>query len=147
MRNRFIRMLVVLGACTLAACQSYTTGLQKSSTRADETAAIAALHSISLAQQTYQVSNGSYGTFPQLVQAGALDERFKSEPPRVKGYVLLMNVIQRSEAAESSYTVNADPDASQSLTGRHFYLDSTTNLIRVNATQPAGASDQSLESN
>ena len=51
----------------LLSCQTYTTGLQQSVARADETSAIAALKTISTAQQTYAISNGGgYGTFQQL---------------------------------------------------------------------------------
>ena len=74
---RYMGMAPVLFACCAAlACQSYTTGMRQGVTKVDETAAISALHSISVAQRTYSVSNGgSYGTFEQLVQAGLLVDR------------------------------------------------------------------------
>jgi Tfp pilus assembly protein PilE len=146
---RYLIMGLVLFACCAAlACQSYSTGMQQSVTKADETAAISALHSISVAQRTYSLSNsGSYGTFEQLVQAGLLDERFKADKPKVKGYVLTMSVTSKAEGApDGSYSVNADPEGSgPQAAGRHLYIDSTSGLIHLNATQPATASDQSLD--
>jgi hypothetical protein len=140
------RALTLFGCCIFAACQSYTTGLQKSEARADETAAIAALHSISMAQRTYSISNGSFGTFSQLVQAGALDSRFNSDQPKVGGYVLTMIVTPKSDSQpEGSYMINADPEGVSARGGRHLYLDSASTVIRVNASQPAGANDQPLQ--
>jgi Tfp pilus assembly protein PilE len=140
--------LLLLACCATLACQSYSTGLQQSLARADETVAITALHSIALAQRTYSVSNsGNYGTFEQLVQAGYLDERFKGDKPKMKGYVLTMTVTPKAEGApEGSYSVNADPEASGPTAGRHLYLDSTAELIHVNVSQRATAGDQSLGS-
>ncbi len=146
---RYLMMALLLFACcTALACQSYSTGMQHGVTKADETAAISALHTISLAQRTYSVSNGgSYGTFEQLVQAGSLDARFNSDQPKVRGYVLAMTVTAKSDgSAEGSYSVNADPESSgPQAAGRHLYLDSTSGLIHVNASQPATASDPSLD--
>ena len=146
---RYLMMaLLLITCCAALACQSYSTGMQQSVTKADETAAISALHSISVAQRTYSVSNsGSYGTFDQLVQAGLLDERFKTDKPKVKGYVLTMSVTSKAEGApEGAYSVNADPEGSgPQAAGRHLYIDSTSGLIHLNATQPATASDQSLD--
>ena len=63
-------------------CQNYSSGLQQSVTRADETVATGALRTIAVAQQTYSVTNeGNYGTFPQLSAAGYLDERFNADKP------------------------------------------------------------------
>lgn len=143
-KRLFFTMLIVL-TCLAAGCQSYTKGLQDSVTRADETAAIAALKAIFAAQQTYSVSNnGGYGTFEQLTQGGFLDSRFASAKPRFKGYVLSMTVTAKGGGSEEgSYSVNADPEPPQE--GRHFFMDSSSGLIHVNASQPAGASDPSLD--
>src|SRR5712691_7582255 len=71
-RHLLIAFLFFVG-CTALACKSYTAGLQQSVTQVDETVAITALHTISLAQRNYSVSNGGrYGTFEQLVQSGYL---------------------------------------------------------------------------
>jgi hypothetical protein len=124
----------------LFSCQSYSTGLQQSVARADEMSAVAALKTISTAQQTYAISNGgSYGTFQQLCAAGYLDERFNSATPEIKEYVLSMDV------GANSYSLNADPTRAGEQAGRHLYMDSTSPLIRVNPTQPATARDPLMQ--
>jgi hypothetical protein len=126
-------------------CQSYTGGLQKAVTGADETTAIAALHAVAVAQQTYSITNGGeYGTFQQLTDGGLLDARYGTSKP-VKDYILTMNVIPKpSGAPEGSYTCNADPD-NKLNGGRHFYVDSTSTTIHVNDSQPATANDPSAQ--
>lgn len=133
---------LLLGCCAALACESYNKGLVQSVARADEVGAVASLRTIILAQRTYSISNsGSYGTFPQLVKAGALDSRFDSETPKVKGYTLAMTVTAKSAGTEDSFTVNADPDASgPPQSGRHFFADSS-GMIHANPTQPATAAD------
>ena len=140
---RYLMAVLTFACCGALACQSYTSGLEQSVARADETAAIAALHSIASAQRTYSVTNnGAYGTFAQLVQAGALDSRFNTDQPKFRGYVLVMTVNSKG-AGEDAYTVAADPEG-PGLQGRHFYSDSS-GVIHVNASQPATANDRSLD--
>jgi hypothetical protein len=139
-----IRILIIVGvliACSLLlSCQTYTTGLQQGVARADETSAIAAMKTISSAQQAYALSSGgAYGTFQQLCDGGYLDARFNSSTPQIKDYVLSMDV------SGNSYRLNADPERPGDQAGRHLYLDSTSPLIRVNPTQPATASDPLLQ--
>ena len=89
------RCLPVFACCAALTCQTYISGLEKSVERADETAAVSALHTVVTAQRTYGISNsGGCATFPQLVKAGALDQRFDSETPKVKGCVLAMSVLK-----------------------------------------------------
>jgi len=139
-----IRLLSILTLSILFAlllsCQSYSTGLQQSVARADETSAIAALKTISTAQETYAVgNNGSFGTFQQLSEAGFLDDRFNSANPEINNYTLSM------EVSANSYRLNADPSGSGETAGRHLYLDSTSPLIRVNPKQPATAKDPLMQ--
>jgi Tfp pilus assembly protein PilE len=124
-------------------CQSYTTGLQQSVARADETAATSALRTIAVAQKTYAISNeGGYGTFQQLCDGGYLDSRFNSDKPAIKDYVLSMNVIQKSAGqAEGFYSCNADPTGTGAQAGRHFYVDSTAAELHINPSEPATAKD------
>jgi hypothetical protein len=137
---RFALLATAVLICLASlACQNVSTPLEKTIARADEAVATGALHTIATAQQTYSISNnGSFATFQQLAGSGYLDSRFNSEHPALKDYVLTMEV---GSAADGPYfRCHADPagDGSQ---GRHFYIDSTSNFIRVNATQAASASD------
>jgi Tfp pilus assembly protein PilE len=133
-------VILTLAVASLLSCQSYSTGLQQSVARADEMSAVGALKTIATAQQAYALSNsGSYGAFQQLCEAGYLDERFNSATPEIKDYVLSMDVTA------DSYRLNADPARAGEQAGRHLYMDSTSPLIRVNATQPATAKDPLMQ--
>ena len=134
-----LALIAVLLVSGNVGCKSYTTGLQKSQARADEASVIAALRNVALAQHAHALTNqGNYATFSRLTEGGYLDSRFSSEAPEVHGYVLSMTV------GDKTFTCNADP-MSVDLKGRHFYVDSTATLIRVNATQPASAGDEVLK--
>jgi hypothetical protein len=120
-------------------CQSYSTGLQQSLARADETAATGTLHTIATAQQTYALTNGDkYGSFQELCEGGYLDTRFNSDKPAIKDYVLSMEVGRDSDGP--FFRLKADPADNGTKPGRHFYIDQSR-TVRVNATQPATASD------
>ncbi len=139
-----VRLLIIAGVLfagsMVLSCQSYSTGLQQSVARADETSAMVALKTIYGAQQAFALSNGgAYGTFQQLCAGGYLDERFNSSSPQIKDYVLSM------EVSANSYRLNADPSRAGEQAGRHLYIDSTSPLIRVNPTQPATASDPLMQ--
>lgn len=130
-------IIAVLVSSGVAGCKSYTSNVQKTQARADEASVIAALRTVNLAQQSHAITNGgSYATFLQLAEHGLLDSRFASDTPEIHGYVMTMTV------AEKTFSCNADPTLAGDLQGRHFYLDSTSPLIRVNATQPASAKDE-----
>jgi len=135
--------LTVLGCIASLSCQSYSTGLQQSVARADETAATAALRTIAVAQRTYSVSNGGeFGTFQQLSEGGYLDSRFNSSQPAVKDYVLTMEVASKTEGkAEGFYSCKADPVLTAAKTGTHFYIDSTSSELHANPNEPASAKD------
>jgi hypothetical protein len=145
MLRRFVLAFGLALCFASPSCQSYTGGLQKAVAGADETAAIAALHAVAVAQQTYGIANGGeYGTFQQLTDGGLLDARYGTSKP-VKDYVLTMKVIPKSsDAQEGSYRCNADP-ANKESAGRHFYVDSTSTAIHVNASQPATAEDPTAQ--
>ena len=126
--------LYILALPLFLNCQSHTTSLQKTRTKADETAILGTLRTIATAQRAYALSTGGdYGSFQQLTESGFLDERFNSEKPVVQDYVLTMS------AEGKEFSCNADPAGDQE--GRHFYLDSTSPLIHVNPSKPASASD------
>lgn len=141
-----LMLVLICAACVAAtACQEYTTGLQKSVVAADDTAAVAALKAIALAERSYNVTNaGEYGTLQQLTQASLLDKRFTSNKP-VKDYVFTLNVTAKAPGgADGSYTCNVDPDPT-GPGGKHFYLDSSSTDIHVNASQAATAADPILQ--
>jgi Tfp pilus assembly protein PilE len=134
-------MIALLFAVCLSfsACQTYTTGLKQDVARANELAALAALHAIALAQQTYSVSNGGkYGTLRQLVEGGFLDPNISNSEK--KDYVFTIAVGQK--AGEEFYSCNADP---KDKPGRHFYLDSTSRELHVNPTKPATSTDPTYQ--
>jgi hypothetical protein len=137
---RLIVLTLTLLSCLASqSCQSYSTGLQQSLVRADETAATGTLHTIAIAQQTYAVINGgNYGSFQQLCEGGYLDTRFNSDKPVIKDYVLSMEVGRDSDGP--FFRCQANPADNGTKPGRHFYIDQSR-MVRVNATQPATASD------
>jgi Tfp pilus assembly protein PilE len=135
--------LSVLICIASLSCQPYSTGLQQSVARADETSAKAALHTIAVAQQTYSVSNGGdFGTFQQLSEAGYLDSRFNSSKPAIRDYVLTMEVAPKSEGQPAGfYSCNADPVTTGAKAGTHFYIDSTSSDLHINPSESATAKD------
>jgi hypothetical protein len=144
-RSSFPVFLLIACLATLN-CQSYTTGLQQSSGRADESAALANLRAITRAQAAYGITNADdYGSFEQLAAGGYLDGRFNISKPKFYGYVFTMTVNPKSGSSAGSYSLNADPDPALKAAGRHFYVDSDSSEIHVNATQQASASDETVK--
>lgn len=143
-RSTFALLFGVLVLVT--GCQSYTSGLQQSVARADETAALTTLRAIALAQRTYSLTNsGEYGTLQQLADGGFLDVRYAGEQP-VKDYIITLKVTPKAPGtAEGSYACNADPKTTGERAGRHLYIDSTSDGIHVNDTQPASATDKIIQ--
>jgi hypothetical protein len=122
-------------------CQTYSTGLEKSVERGNETTAIAALHTISSAQQAFAVTNnGNYGSLEQLTEGGYLDARFQGSDGGLKDYALTMTT-----QPAGSFSCNADPRGSGPQAGRHFYIDSTSTIIHVNPSERATAADPPLQ--
>jgi hypothetical protein len=145
MLQRLILAPIFVVLVAITSCQSYSSGLQQSVTRVDETAAIGALRTILTAQRSYSITSGDYGTFQQLTDAGLLDARFRGSNP-VKDYVLTLQVTQKAAGAqEGSYSCNADPAQPETRSGRHFYIDSTSGQIHVNDAQPATVTDKTLD--
>jgi hypothetical protein len=142
-----IRVLTILAVATtlvVTGCQNYTSGLQQSGDRVDETVAITALRNINSAQRIYSLSHeGNYGTLAQLSEAGYLDSRISSGKP-LRDYVFALTVTPKSESTpDGSYSCQADPVTGRP--GRHFYIDSISGTIHVNATEPASAADPVIE--
>ena len=117
--------------------------------RGNETAAIQTLDNLRKIQADYSIGHrGSYGTFPELIKEGSLDERFAGDSPVVAGYIFTMKVTPKSTSQPASYIINADPQVGEGInaTGkRHFYLDPSISTIRENPDQPATASDPPIQ--
>ncbi|HWN10902.1 MAG TPA: hypothetical protein VNO50_16820 [Pyrinomonadaceae bacterium] len=143
-RLLFLISLLVASLVTLN-CQSYTTGLEQNAGRADEGAVFAQMRAITRAQSAYSITNANeYGTFEQLAAGSYLDGRFNTSGPKFYGYVFTMSVTPKTGSSEGSYRLNADPDPELKGTGRHFYIDSNSSRIHVNATQPASETDETV---
>jgi hypothetical protein len=142
-----LRVLVifVISIAFINSCQSYTSGLQQSIVRADETVAITTIRTISTAEVSYNLTHeGDYATLQQLVDAGLLDSRFGKERP-LKDYVITLKLTPKAGAGQGYYTCNLDPDRNGERVGRHFYVESGTDGIHVNDSQPASATDKVIE--
>ncbi|HKS09540.1 MAG TPA: prepilin-type N-terminal cleavage/methylation domain-containing protein [Pyrinomonadaceae bacterium] len=113
---------------------------------ANEAAAIKTLRSIAEQQMLYFNAHqrSAFGTFEEMRKEGLLDTRFDGTTPVVDGYVYNMKIIPKSTSAQPGYTINADPQVATGTgaTGRnHYYVESDSNTIHVNAEQPATATD------
>ena len=125
------------------------TGWKAAVRSANEAAAIKTLRSIAEQQMLYYNAHqrSSFGTFEEMLKENLLDSRFSGTTPVVDGYVYQMKIIPKSTAQQAGYTINADPQVSDGVgaTGKnHFYLDSDSNTIHVNETQPATVADKPI---
>lgn len=122
------------------------TGWKAAVKSANEAAATQTLRTIAEQQMLYYNAHqrSSFGTFDEMLKEQLLNSRFAGTTPVVEGYVFQMRVIPKSTTTQPGYAVNADPQITEGVgaTGKnHFYLDSDSNNIHVNPTQPATASD------
>lgn len=122
---------------------------QSSVRAANQAAAVRSLQAIAVEQRTYYNTHNrsSYGTFDQLIADGALNRNFAGESPEVEGYVFKMVVTPKAAGQPPSFKVNADPAKPDGFnaTGKQFYyMDSNSNEIHVNESQPAGPDDPPL---
>lgn len=113
---------------------------------ANEAAAVKTLRSIAEQQMLFFNSHqrSAFGTFEEMRKENLLDSRFDGTTPVVDGYVYTMKIIPKSTTAQPGYTINADPQVASGTgaTGRnHYYVESDSNTIHVNAEQPATATD------
>jgi len=122
------------------------TGWKAAVKSANEAAAIKTLRTIAEQQMLYFNSHqrSSFGTFDEMLKENMLDTRFAGTTPVVEGYVFQMRTIPKSTTNQPGYVVNADPQVTEGVgaTGmNHFYFDSDSNTIHVNASQPATVAD------
>jgi type II secretory pathway pseudopilin PulG len=88
--------------------------------------------------QYFNTHDRTFGTFDQLVNEQMLSSKFKGNPVIADEYVLILNI--GAGRANASYVITADPQ-SDSSGRRHFYLDSTSEIIRANPDRHASADD------
>lgn len=115
--------------------------------QANQTAAIQHLRSIVTGQMGYYAPRRDYATFEQLIEAGALNERFAGDEPVVDGYRFTLQVVARSAGGQAAFSVNADPVEPEGVnrTGDfHYYVGSNASGIRQNENQPAAPTDPPL---
>ncbi len=122
------------------------TGWRAAVRAANEAAAIKTLRTVAEQQMLYYNAHqrSSFGSFEDMLKENLLDTRFGGATPVVDGYVYTMRAIPKSTTTQAGFAVNADPQVSDGVgaTGKnHFYMDSETNTIHVNETQPATATD------
>src|SRR6267142_3086767 len=122
------------------------TGYKAAMKSANEAAAVKTLRTIAENQMLYYNSHqrSTFGTFEEMRKENLMDDRFNSTTPVVEGYIFTMKIIPKSTNQQAAYTVNADPQVSEGVgaTGKnHYYVDSDTNTIHVNATHLATAAD------
>jgi prepilin-type N-terminal cleavage/methylation domain-containing protein len=125
------------------------TGWKAAMRSTNEAAAIKSMRTIAEQQMLYYNSHQrtTFGTFEEMRKENLLDNRYDGTTPVVEGYIFTMRVIPRSTSQQAGYVLNADPQVPEGVnaTGKnHFYLDSDSNTIRVNDSQPAAASDPSI---
>jgi prepilin-type N-terminal cleavage/methylation domain-containing protein len=122
------------------------TGYKAAMRAANEAAAVKTLRSIGEQQMLYFNAHQrtSFGSFDEMRKENLLDTRFSGTTPIVDGYVYNMKVIPKSTAQPAGYTINTDPQVAEGVgaTGKnHYFVDSDSNTIHVNDTQPATATD------
>ena len=110
----------------------------------NEAATIQNLRTIgALEIQYYNTHGRRFGTFEDLTREQFLSAKFRGEAPVTDGYVLNLTVTPATANATASYSVTADPQDDGAGT-KHFYLDSSSNEIRVNPNHRAGPNDPPL---
>ncbi|HKP46776.1 MAG TPA: prepilin-type N-terminal cleavage/methylation domain-containing protein [Pyrinomonadaceae bacterium] len=122
------------------------TGWKAAVRSANEAAAIKTLRTIAEQQMLYYNAHqrSAFGTFEEMLKENLLDTRFSGTTPVVDGYVFQMRVIPKSTTTQPGFVINSDPQVADGVgaTGtNHFYLDSDSNTIHVNRTQPASVTD------
>ena len=112
----------------------------------NEAAAIKTLQTIAVDQRLYykQHQGNSYGTFDQLISDVDLDKRFAGDTPLVSGYIFTMKLTPKASGQPASYTINADPQT-ETTGSNHYYVDANSDMVKVNAQQPAGPDDPPVQ--
>jgi prepilin-type N-terminal cleavage/methylation domain-containing protein len=122
------------------------TGWKAAVKSANEAAATQSLRTIQNDQMLYYNAHqrSSFGTFDEMLKEDLLNSKFTGTAPLVEGYIFTMRVVPKSTTTQPGYAINADPQITDGVkaTGKnHFYVDSDSNTIHVNPTQPATITD------
>lgn len=126
--------LFLIGIIVAAA----VTGWKAAQRAGNEAATVQNLKTIGAVEIIYfNTHKRAFGTFDELIKEQMLSAKFAGDPAIADGYVLNLKV---SNKPQPSFVLIADPHDDSS--GRnHFYLDSTSSEIHVNANRGASASD------
>src|SRR6185369_8468349 len=140
----FLVLVAVMVVCLVLAGLVFVKafeGWQLAIRAGNEEANVQNLKTIATVELQYFYSHHrTFGTFEQLVQEQLLSSKFSGNTVNTDGYVLTLNVT--SEPA--TFTIKADP-AHAMAGSKHFYLDSVSREIHVNAEKPAGPNDPVLD--
>jgi len=116
----------------------------------NETTAAQTVQAIRTCQSSYAGKHqGKFApSFAELVKTGCLDEdKFKTEPPVINGYVYTMKAEEPSATKPAFYSVNVDPQVAtgiQATGNRYFYYDSTLGAVKYSEEGPAKPTDPSM---
>jgi type IV pilus assembly protein PilA len=112
--------LLIVVAIILIIATIAIPSLLRSRQAAQESSAVAQVRTVNTAEVTYLSSNGgNYGSIPELITAGLLDNRFASS---VSGYTFAVT------ASGTDYTVNATPTSTNA--GRYGYYSTPDAVVR-----------------
>ncbi len=150
---RWVAVVAVLGVAAGVGLWFYLVSAREDVRRrrviaGNEREAVLVLDGVAAAQQLHLQARGSYGTFPQLVEAGVFQApALEGERLVTYGYAFDLRVATPAEGRPPSFTVNADPvrDRGPDQTGRrHFYAGSDVTGVRFHDERPATAADPPL---
>jgi Tfp pilus assembly protein PilE len=151
--KRLLRTALVVAAVGVAllvplawlAVRMYHDRIQQRVISANEASALATLENLQAQEQSFLETTGSYATFPQLVEAGAVQTPLSGDALESEGYRFTLRVTPKTDAGGPTYSVNADPVRAEGrdATGRrHFFISSETTGVRYNEERPANAADK-----
>ena len=143
MTNR-AKKIIVIAAAALTLCVLFVVGVMvgaavigwKAAVRSgNEAATVQNLKTIGAMEvQYFNTHKRTFGSFEQLMKENMLNSKLAGSPPLSDGYAFDLRIDG------SSYKLNADP-IDDTYGRNHFFIDSTSPVIHVNADEPAGPND------
>ena len=101
-------------------------GFRSAQKAGNETATRQNIQTLAAIEIQYHTTHGrTFATFEQLLSEKLVSNKFEGNPPITDGYVLTLKVVPKSATAPSSFTLNADPQDSNSGKN-HFFIDSSS---------------------